>query len=253
MSGFGPGRRRRLRRSLRRQGRKERQRAEDRLHRQTLAPRGAQGQASSAVRGRSGRAGAIVAIGGVVTEVSARLRAARERAGLTIADISASTKISPSVLLAIERGDFSKLPGEFYTRAFLRTYARELHLSPDTIVDQFDTDRLPAQPLPTDYPAAGRREVAQREAASPQPSLRAPWPQVMAIVSHAGVAIAVVIVVLVALVVRNRSVTTRPPEPGQSARAASRRRRPPLRPRNGVAGRGGRSWSSRSWRPPRSG
>jgi cytoskeletal protein RodZ len=83
-----------------------------------------------------------------VTEISRRLRAARERAGLSIEDIAATTKIGRAALHAIERGEFERLPGDFYTRAFLRTYARELHLPPDEIVHDYDAERGVAQPEP---------------------------------------------------------------------------------------------------------
>jgi cytoskeletal protein RodZ len=83
-----------------------------------------------------------------VTEISRRLRAARERAGLSIEDIAATTKIRRAALHAIERGEFERLPGDFYTRAFLRTYARELHLPPDEIVHDYDAERGVAQPEP---------------------------------------------------------------------------------------------------------
>ena len=79
-------------------------------------------------------------------EVSARLRAARERAGLTIREISASTKIRAAALEAIERGEFASLPGEFYTRAFLRTYASHLGLSPQSIVADYESERPQPQP-----------------------------------------------------------------------------------------------------------
>ena len=83
-----------------------------------------------------------------MTEISRRLRAAREQAGLSIEDIAATTKIRRAALQAIERGEFERLPGDFYTRAFLRTYARELHLPPDEIVHDYDAARGVAQPQP---------------------------------------------------------------------------------------------------------
>ncbi len=43
--------------------------------------------------------------------VGAYLREARERAGLSIRDLAASTKISSQALEAIERDDVARLPG----------------------------------------------------------------------------------------------------------------------------------------------
>jgi cytoskeletal protein RodZ len=73
-----------------------------------------------------------------VADVSGTLRAVREQAGLTLEEISARTRIKVAFLEALERGRFEQLPGPFFTRAFLRTYARELHLSPDEIVQAYD-------------------------------------------------------------------------------------------------------------------
>jgi cytoskeletal protein RodZ len=78
-----------------------------------------------------------------VGDVSGTLRAARERAGLSLQELSARTRIKLAFLKAIEAGQFEALPGEFFTRAFLRSYARELHLSPDEIVGAFDASRHP--------------------------------------------------------------------------------------------------------------
>jgi transcriptional regulator with XRE-family HTH domain len=80
-----------------------------------------------------------------VHDVAAALQAARERAGLTLDEISSRTKIKVAFLQAIERGDFAQLPGRFFTRAFLRTYAREVHLPPDEIVAAYDEVTAPVQ------------------------------------------------------------------------------------------------------------
>jgi cytoskeleton protein RodZ len=93
------------------------------------------------------------------------LRAERERAGLTIEQISARTRIKVGLLRAIEQGDFERLPGEFFTRAFLRTYARELRLSPDEIVEAY------AAAHPTLAPVGEASAARSREVAN-EPSLR---------------------------------------------------------------------------------
>jgi cytoskeleton protein RodZ len=153
-----------------------------------------------------------------VTEVSRRLQAARERAGLTIADISARTKIGAAALQAIERGDFAKLPGDFYTRAFLRTYARELRLPADEIVQEYDAARMPAQPFAAHTPLhrGGPGDPVSPslpDRAAAQPDLPSPWPQIMAVASNGGVVVALAVGLLVVTVVRNRPVPDRPREP----------------------------------------
>ena len=81
-----------------------------------------------------------------MADVSERLRAARERAGLRIEDIASRTKIKASQLQAIEHGEFDRLPGEFFARAFLKNYAREVALDPEEIVREYDASRRAAEP-----------------------------------------------------------------------------------------------------------
>lgn len=63
------------------------------------------------------------------------LRVARERQGLTLQQLSETTKISPSVLTAIETNDVGQLPGGLFIRAFVRSYAAEVGLDPEQTVD----------------------------------------------------------------------------------------------------------------------
>lgn len=71
------------------------------------------------------------------SDLGARLRTARESRGLTVADIAAATKISPTALVAIERGEFERLPGGVFRRGYLRAFAGEVGLDADDIVDEF--------------------------------------------------------------------------------------------------------------------
>ena len=59
-----------------------------------------------------------------VQGVGAALRAAREEKGLSLAEVSATTRIQPHHLEMIEAGDFSALPSRTYALGFTRTYAR---------------------------------------------------------------------------------------------------------------------------------
>lgn len=56
------------------------------------------------------------------------LKAEREKRGLTIADVSARTRIQAAYFEAIERDDTGSLPGGFFYRSFVRQYARLLEL-----------------------------------------------------------------------------------------------------------------------------
>lgn len=60
--------------------------------------------------------------------IGQRLRQERLRRGFDLTQISEQTKISLNLLEAIEAGDVEKLPGSFFTRSFVRQYARALGL-----------------------------------------------------------------------------------------------------------------------------
>jgi cytoskeleton protein RodZ len=64
--------------------------------------------------------------------VGAKLRAEREAAGLSRADIAARTKIPERHLAAIEDGKWSEIPGRTYISGFSRSYARALGLDGNT-------------------------------------------------------------------------------------------------------------------------
>jgi len=57
-----------------------------------------------------------------------RLRAAREAAGLSLADMAGQTKIPIRMLTLIEAGDYAALPAKAYATGFSRTYVRALGL-----------------------------------------------------------------------------------------------------------------------------
>lgn len=63
-----------------------------------------------------------------ITRTGDRLRLAREAAGLSLADVATRTRITQRHLLAIEKSDFSELPGRTYVTGFARAYARAVNL-----------------------------------------------------------------------------------------------------------------------------
>ncbi len=70
----------------------------------------------------------------------ADLRAARERLGWPIEDVSAALRIRLPHLEALEEGRIDLLPGNAYAVGFLRTYARALGLDPDEIARRFKAE-----------------------------------------------------------------------------------------------------------------
>jgi cytoskeletal protein RodZ len=69
--------------------------------------------------------------------IGATLREARERRGVSLRQIANATKISVAVLDALERNDISRLPGGIFGRAFVRAYAVEVGLDPETTIQDF--------------------------------------------------------------------------------------------------------------------
>jgi cytoskeletal protein RodZ len=50
----------------------------------------------------------------------------RQRKGISLESIAASTKLSVRQLEAIETGDFSRLPGGIYNVSYIKQYARAI-------------------------------------------------------------------------------------------------------------------------------
>src|SRR3974390_2601286 len=58
----------------------------------------------------------------------------RRNRGISLEQIAESTKISVRSLEAIERGDFSKLPGGIYNTSYIRQYARAIDYDEATLL-----------------------------------------------------------------------------------------------------------------------
>jgi cytoskeletal protein RodZ len=86
-----------------------------------------------------------------------RLRDARERRGVSLRQIANATKISVGVLEALERNDISKLPGGIFGRAFVRSYAIEVGLDPETTIQDFIAN-FPKDSVIAGHPTSDRIE-----------------------------------------------------------------------------------------------
>ena len=76
------------------------------------------------------------------------LRRERERQNLTIKDIEQATSIRGLYIEAIEKSENDKLPGEVYTRGFIKNYANFLKLDAESLVRQY-RDEVSPVPLTT--------------------------------------------------------------------------------------------------------
>ena len=64
----------------------------------------------------------------------AKLKAAREAAGLSVDAVAHQLKLAPRQVKALEDDDYQRLPGRTFARGFARNYARFVHLDPDSVL-----------------------------------------------------------------------------------------------------------------------
>lgn len=69
--------------------------------------------------------------------VGERLQAARMAQGLELESVAEATKLRPSLIAAIEAGDFDVIGGDAYVRGHLRAIASVIGLDPEEIVEQY--------------------------------------------------------------------------------------------------------------------
>lgn len=101
-------------------------------------------------------------------EFGETLRRHRERRGVSLDTIARDTKISKSVLAALERGDCSRWPRGVYSRAYVRSYAGAVGLDPNQVTEEFC--RYFAEVARSDHdppPPAAKRGVDPAVAAEP--------------------------------------------------------------------------------------
>jgi len=72
-----------------------------------------------------------------IDSLGTKLKAERERRGLPLEHVSASTKIPSTLLEALERDDLSRWPKGLYRRAFFRSYVTALGLSGEPLFAEF--------------------------------------------------------------------------------------------------------------------
>ena len=80
------------------------------------------------------------------------LASIRRNRGLSLEQISQSTKITVRALQAIEEGEFKKLPGGIYDTSYIRQYARAIEFDESELLAYYHSstevkpDNLPINP-----------------------------------------------------------------------------------------------------------
>ncbi|WP_028545221.1 helix-turn-helix domain-containing protein [Paenibacillus taiwanensis] len=96
-----------------------------------------------------------------MSELGQLLKKARLEKGLSLDDVQEATKIRKRYLEAIEEGDYKILPGSFYVRAFVKTYAETVGLDPDEVAQYYRQDIPAAEPEPTIEPMIRKKRSVQ--------------------------------------------------------------------------------------------
>ncbi len=86
---------------------------------------------------------------------------AREKAGLEMAAVSEKLKVPEEKLAAFERGDYTNLPDDVYTRIMLKAYAAVLGLEPGSVTKIYARERNTARKTATTAERRWRRHPAE--------------------------------------------------------------------------------------------
>ena len=142
-----------------------------------------------------------------------KLRQARERRGISLRQIAASTKISAAALEALERNDISKLPGGIFSRAFVRSYAIEVGLDPEETVREF-LERFNQEPAPAAEASPG--DIPEEERAFQERQRKAAKLAIAAVVGIV-VLIAALVFAYRARILSRASSAPQTPDPAATA------------------------------------
>ncbi|OIN68293.1 transcriptional regulator [Exiguobacterium sp. KRL4] len=107
-----------------------------------------------------------------MTELGTYLKEQRETLGISLEQIQSTTKIQKRYIIAIEEGDYKQLPGAFYARAFIKTYAEALGLDVDEVFATYKRDL----PEPETQPVVElSRRATYSKSTAPKKSVAKRW------------------------------------------------------------------------------
>ena len=72
-----------------------------------------------------------------MASLGAQLKQEREKQGISLDDISLTTKIGTRMLRALEEEQFDQLPGGIFNKGFIRAYARCLHMDEEQAIADY--------------------------------------------------------------------------------------------------------------------
>ncbi len=104
-----------------------------------------------------------------MSELGSYLKQVRVEKNLTLEQIQEITKIRKRYLEAIENGEYAILPGSFYARAFIKSYAEALGLNANETLQKYASELPQVQSAPVDaVPISRTKRKEMRASSSPK-------------------------------------------------------------------------------------
>ncbi|QQK80188.1 helix-turn-helix domain-containing protein [Salicibibacter cibi] len=97
-----------------------------------------------------------------MSELGQFLKEKREEKGWGLDEVQTRTKIQKRYLLAIEEGRYDDVPGAFYARAFIKSYAEALELEPEEVFAEFEHDLPKPRKESVDLPSRTEHSRTKR-------------------------------------------------------------------------------------------
>jgi cytoskeletal protein RodZ len=95
--------------------------------------------------------------------IGATLASARRRSGLTVSEVSNSTRVTEPIIRGIEQDDYAACGGDFYARGHIRAIARAVGEDPSPLIDEFDATWRSAQEITAAEAFQPRMPLRKRE------------------------------------------------------------------------------------------
>ena len=106
-----------------------------------------------------------------MSDLGQLLKKARTQKGMSLDELQDITKIRKRYLEAIEEGNYKVLPGNFYVRAFIKSYSEAVGLEPDEVMRLFRSVIPETTPEPVIIEPKRRRTTRSSDKASRWTSL----------------------------------------------------------------------------------
>jgi len=95
--------------------------------------------------------------------IGATLASARRRSGLTVSEVSHSTRVTEPIIRGIEQDDYAACGGDFYARGHIRAIARAVGEDPSALIDEFDSTWRSAKEITAAEAFQPRMPLRKRE------------------------------------------------------------------------------------------